>query len=68
MTEPTTRRVLDWGGVRDVLVVVVAVALTIWALVDSTLPAWLVRLSWAGAIVAGLSLALSALLRIVARR
>jgi len=67
MTEPTGRTI-DWAGVRDVLIVVVTVALTIWTVADSTLPAWLARLSIAGAIVAGLTLALNALLRIVARR
>jgi hypothetical protein len=55
------------GRIRDVVIVVVAVLLTIWTLTDDTLPDWLVRLSFAGAIVAGLTLALGALHRLSGR-
>lgn len=67
MTEPVARAstVLI---VRDVLIVLAAVALTLWALIDDTLPAWLVRLSWAGAVLAGFALALMALTRLWVNR
>lgn len=69
MTEPvpTNRTRPPLGVLRDVLVVLIALALTLWVLIDDTPPAWLVRLSWAGAIVAGVALALAALQRLAGR-
>jgi len=68
MTEPTGYSRANLGVLRDVLIVLVAIALTLWVLIDTTPPAWLIRLSWAGAIVAGLTLALGALHRLSGRR
>jgi len=69
MTEPapTPRTRASLGVLRDVLIVLVALALTLWVLIDDTLPAWLARLSIAGAIVAGLALTLAALQRLTGR-
>jgi hypothetical protein len=66
MTEPvpSTRSL---STVRDVLIVLAAVALTLWTLIDDTLPAWLLRLSIAGAVLAGFALALMALQRLSGR-
>lgn len=66
MTEPSGYRA-SLGVVRDVLVVLVALTLTLWTLLDDTLPPWLIRLSVAGALVAGFALTLAALQRVSGR-
>lgn len=48
----------------DAIIVIAAVALGIWFALDDTIPEWLIRLSWAGAIVAGFGLALICLKRL----
>jgi hypothetical protein len=59
------RTPLAW--LADLLIVALAILLVIWALAYDTWPLWMVRLSWAGAIVAGFALSLHALRRIVGR-
>jgi hypothetical protein len=68
MTDPTVNPYQrNVGTIRDVLVVIVAIALTLWTLLDDTLPAWLARLGVAGAITAGFAIALHALIRLSRR-
>jgi len=67
MTEPTRRYNASYSTVVDVLIVVLAIALAIWTLVDDTLPAWFFRLSLGAAIVAGVALTLHALHRLSGR-
>lgn len=50
------------------VIVIAAVVLAVYFLIDDTPAAWLVRLSWAGAIVAGFGLALYALADLLDRR
>lgn len=64
MTEPTMTRATRIATIRDLVIVLAAIALTLWVLIDDTLPAWLVRLSVAGAVLAGFALALHALARL----
>jgi len=67
MTEPVRHYNATVSTAVDVLIVVLAVALALWTLLDDTLPAWFFRLALGAAIVAAAALTLHALHRLSGR-
>jgi len=67
MNQPVHRYNATASTVVDVLIVVLAVALTFWTLTDDTLPEWFIRLGIGAAIVAAAALTLQALHRLSGR-
>jgi hypothetical protein len=65
MAEPRSyRRPVTLSRIAAVLVILVGVFLAAYFLIDDTPAAWMIRLSWAGAITAGLAAVVSAIVRI----
>lgn len=54
--------------IAAIITVVFAIGLGVWYIADSTIPAWLIRGSWAGATVAGIGVAVFALAELLDSR
>jgi hypothetical protein len=67
MTDPYRRRTWPATAIVDVLVLVAGVALGIYFVVEDRLEPWLIRLSWAGALTAGIAVVLYAIARLADR-
>jgi ABC-type transport system involved in cytochrome c biogenesis permease subunit len=67
MVQPTRRRPWPATAFVDVLILVAGVALGIYFVVEDELESWLIRLSWAGALVAGLAVVLYSVARLIDR-